>query len=147
MYGYFFFYICFTKGSLAPMKCIYYQLKPVIYCRTIYCETYIYFTQSFYIWIINSCRSKNWPKSVVKETFVNQFLQGLFRNSENSPKCFNNRIFTKSFRQEKCLKKLPNELRVIYCICEQDLYIGNIICGDEHHYIMECHTFSLVRNN
>lgn len=24
--------------------------------------------------------------------------------------------------------------------------MDHIICGDEHHYIMECQTFSLVRN-
>lgn len=114
MYGYF-FYIRFTKGSFAPMKiCIYYQLKPVIYCSTIYCETYTYFTLSFF----HNCRSKNWPKSVVKETFVNQFLQGLFRNVENSPECLNNRIFKKSLKQEKCHKKLPNELRVIRRTCK-----------------------------
>lgn len=52
--------------------------------------------------------------STVKDTLVNQCLQDWFRNVENSPKCFNYRIFKKSFGQEIYLKKLPNDLRVLF---------------------------------
>lgn len=67
-----------------------------------------------YVWINQSFSSINWLKPIVKETLINQFLQDWFRNVENSPKCLNYRIFKKSFGQEIYLKKLPNDLRVLF---------------------------------
>lgn len=112
-----------------------------------------------YVWINQSFSSINWLKSIVKDTLVNQFLQDWFRNVENSPKS----------GQEIYLKKLPNDLRVLFTkfrTCNHKLPIetgrwSNIerfhrICllhvcnkttlGDEYHYVMKCQAFSIFRN-
>lgn len=70
---------------------------------------------------------------------------------ENSPKCLNNRIFKKSFRQEKCFKKIPNKLRVILRTCKivfaNKVFVLTIeFVGTNTGITMECQTFSLVRN-
>ena len=166
------FWCKLRTGKKSKLSCKVYQALFNLYQSNIYRSPWLKCIHN----ILNSCGLSNlwnsmdlnstWLVNTVKQRVKDQYLQEWHAEVQESPICYNYRLFKQEFGFEKYLTDLPYRWRFILCKfrtlnhglpVEKGRYLKiprhqrycNLCSkqqlGDEYHYLFECEELEVLR--